>query len=51
MLPAMSCENGECDHEWHYESPRTLAGALQHGLGRGAREAVGDPAAPDLVMN
>ena len=46
----MSCENGECDHIWHYASPRTLAGALQHGLGRGAREAADDPAAPDLVM-
>lgn len=45
----MSCDTGDCDHDWHYASPRTLAGALQHGLGRGAYRAMTDPAAPDLV--
>lgn len=47
----MRCENGACDHDWHYESPRTLAGALQHGLGRGAHDAPDDPTAPDLIMD
>src|SRR4051812_27042796 len=47
----MSCENGEWVHSWHYESPRTLAGALQRGLGRGAHDAADDPAAPGLVMD
>jgi hypothetical protein len=35
--------------DWHYASPNTVAGALQHGLGRGAYRAMSDPDAPDLV--
>lgn len=48
---AMSCGTDDCDHDWHYADPRTLAGALQHGLGRGAREALDDPTAPELVTD
>jgi len=47
----MTCDTDHCDHDWHYASPRTVAGALQRGLGRGARRAMVDPAAPDLVTD
>lgn len=48
---SMSCATDDCAHSWHYASPRTLTGALQHGLGRGAHRAMSDPAAPDLVAD
>lgn len=35
---------------WHYDKPTSLAGALQHGLGRGAHRALRDPAAPAAVL-
>ncbi|MBM0256470.1 hypothetical protein [Micromonospora sp. 4G55] len=39
------------EHGWQYAPSRTLAGALQRGLGRGAHRAMVDPAAPDLVRD
>ncbi|MCU7731157.1 hypothetical protein ODJ79_46235 [Actinoplanes sp. KI2] len=42
---------GTTDDSWRYRSPQTLAGALQHGLGRGAYEAMFDPAGPELVAD
>jgi hypothetical protein len=45
----MSRATDDCDESWHYSSPRTLAGALQRGLGRGAYQAMSDPGSPELV--
>lgn len=33
MLAAMTCEGGDCPHEWHYAPSRSLLGALQRGRG------------------
>lgn len=33
MLPAMTCESGDCPHDWHYPPYRSLLGALQRGRG------------------
>lgn len=35
---------------WYYDRPTTFTGSLQHGLGRGARRALDDPAAPRAVL-
>ncbi|SBT39187.1 hypothetical protein [Micromonospora auratinigra] len=35
---------------WRYAPTRTLVGALQRGLGRGAHRALVDPAAPEAVL-
>jgi hypothetical protein len=43
-------EDANGEHRWYYDSPRTLAGQLQRGLGRGAFDAERDAAAADLVM-
>ncbi|MEU6076017.1 hypothetical protein [Micromonospora sp. NPDC047074] len=48
---SMNCDTKGCDHDWHYADPRTLAGALQHGLGRGAHRALVDPTAPELIAD
>ncbi|MFG2058107.1 hypothetical protein ACGFI9_29210 [Micromonospora sp. NPDC048930] len=47
----MSGDTEDPAHGWHYASPRTLAGALQRGLGRGAYQALVDPTAPALVID
>jgi hypothetical protein len=46
----MDCDEGECEHEWHYDSPRTFRGTMQRGLGHAAHGARVDPAGEQIAM-
>ncbi len=45
----MSCADEDCDHAWHYDSPKTLRGSMQRGLGYAAYLAPRDPDGAQLA--
>lgn len=45
----MACAEDDCDHDWHYDAPRSFRGRMQRGLGYGAYRARLDPTGAQIV--
>jgi hypothetical protein len=45
----MTCETGECPHDWHYARTRSLRGALERGRGLAVAQLRHEPERGELV--